>query len=291
MTEQKKTLREIDTPFYNYWQALYLSFFSSRLYVDVGKRWKGFGLLYLLLLMFIVSIPFAMRVTSDFNRFINEEMIQPLEQLPSIYIQNGKVSFDKPMPYMVKNKSGQVVLIVDTTGKVQTIDKTYPHLTTLITKNKFMYRFPSPQFFFSKEPVDSESSLFVQTISEQVNEVFDGKRWVKSSGIERVKYLSAAIIYPMVALIFFAMYLVFFLAFALMGQFVAKLFLKLSLGYKQASRLLIVSSTPQIVLLLFMLTMGWLFNWFGIVLLIVLSIYFTYAIISLKRESHKLVVS
>ncbi len=26
MTEQTKTLREIDTPFYTYWQALYLSF-------------------------------------------------------------------------------------------------------------------------------------------------------------------------------------------------------------------------------------------------------------------------
>lgn len=291
MTEQKKTLREIDTPFYNYWQALYLSFFSSRLYVDVGKRWKGFGLIYLLLLLFIVSIPFAVRVTADFNRFVNEEMIQPLAQLPSIYIQNGKVSFDKPMPYMVKNKAGQVVLIVDTTGKVQTIDKTYPNLTTLITKEKFIYRFPSPQFFFTKDPISSESSLYVQTIGEQVNEVFDGQRWVNSSGIKRVKYLSAAIIYPMVALIFFSMYLVFFLAFALMGQFVAKLFLKLSLSFKQACRLLIVSSTPQIVVLFIILTLGWLFNWLGVVLLAILSIYFTYAIISLKRESHKLVVS
>lgn len=52
MSEQNKVLRKVDAPFYNYWQAIVLSFFSSRLYVDVGKRWKGLGFRYLLLIVF-----------------------------------------------------------------------------------------------------------------------------------------------------------------------------------------------------------------------------------------------
>ncbi len=44
----KNKLKPIDAPAYGYWKALYMSFYSTRLYVDVGKRWRGIGLLYLL---------------------------------------------------------------------------------------------------------------------------------------------------------------------------------------------------------------------------------------------------
>ena len=40
----KNKLKLIDAPVYRYWDALYMSFYSRRLYVDVGKRWRGLGI-------------------------------------------------------------------------------------------------------------------------------------------------------------------------------------------------------------------------------------------------------
>ncbi|ASQ46101.1 DUF1189 family protein [Legionella clemsonensis] len=291
MAEEKQALRKIDAPLYNYFQAIILSFYSRRLYVDVGKRWKGFGMLYLLLVMFLFTLPFGLRIISDFDTFFEQQLIEPIKQLPPIYIQNGEVSFDKPMPYFIKNESGEVVSIIDTTGAIKSIDDTYPHLATLITKDKFYYRVPSPQFFFTKQPNKEKDPVYVQPLSKDINQIFDGKTWVESSGLSRVKLVSQLIIYPTIALVFFAIYLVFLLVFALMGQFLARLFFHLTISYKQTARLLAVSLTPQILFLVSGLTLDWLFPGFGLVLIILLAFYFSFAVISLKRESQKLVVS
>lgn len=288
---KEKALRSVDAPLYNYWQALYLSFFSSHLYVDVGKRWRGMGILYLLLLMFLITLPFALRVTINFNQYFSEEIIAPLKKIPKLYVQNGKVSLDKPMPYLIKNERGEVVSIIDTTGTVKTIDGTFPALSTLITKDKFYYRLPPPKFFFEKTELQNTSPIYVQPLSTEMNEVFDGEQWVKTSGIERARILSIMTIYPTIVMMFFVVYLVFFLAFALMGQLVAKIFMKFSLTYPQACRLLMVSSTPQITALVVFLTLNWVFLGLGLFLIFLLAGYFSFAVLSLKRESHKLVTS
>lgn len=291
MAKHNKALRDVDAPFYSYWQALYLSFFSRRLYVDVGKRWKGYGILYLLLLMFIVTLPFALRVTLDFNRFFDYQILEPMQKLPKFYVQNGKVSLDKPMPYLIKNSKGDVVFIIDTTGAITRIDDRYPHLSVLVTANQIIYRLPTPQFFFASANKKQESPIYIQELSKGMNEVFSGEELSKSSGIERLKILSDATIYPTIVLMFTIIYLAFFLVFALMGQFVAKLFMKFSLTYKQSCRLLIVASTPQITALVIFLTLNWVFYGFGFFLIVLFAAYFSFAVLSLKRESHKLVVS
>lgn len=227
----------------------------------------------------------------EFNVFFDQQIIEPLAKLPPLYIQNGQVTFDKPMPYFVKNKEGKIVSIIDTTGEVKTIDGKYPDLTTLITKNKFFYRVPSPKFFFTKQIDSSNNQVFVQALSTDINQVFDGKNWINSSGIKKVKLFSQVIIYPTVALVIFVIYLVFLLVFALMGQLLAKLFLHIALNFKQTTRLLIVSATPQVFTLLFGLTVNWIFTGFGLLLITLLAVYFIFAVRSLKRESHKLVVS
>lgn len=291
MTKNNKALRDVDAPFYRYWQALYLSFFSRRLYVDVGKRWKGYGMLYLLLLMFVITLPFALRVTLDFNQFFDDQILEPMRKLPKFYVQNGKVSLDKPMPYLIKNNKGQVVSIIDTTGAITRIDDRYPALSVLVTGNQIIYRLPTPQFFFASASRQQESPIYVQELSKSMNEVFSGEVLTQSSGIEKLKTLSDATIYPTIVLMFTTIYLAFFLVFALMGQFVAKLFMKFSITYKQSCRLLIVSATPQIAALVIFLTLNWTFYGLGFFLIVLFAAYFSFAVLSLKRESQKLVVS
>ena len=75
MIKKKQTLRPLDAPIYNYWQALYRSFYSGRLYIDVIKRWRGFGALYLLLAISLASIPLSLRIMVDFNHYFEKKMI------------------------------------------------------------------------------------------------------------------------------------------------------------------------------------------------------------------------
>ena len=61
-------LKNIDSPNYTYWQALYKAFYSWWLYVDVGKRWKGYGFLYLLLAVAVFSMPVSLKAIFDLKR-------------------------------------------------------------------------------------------------------------------------------------------------------------------------------------------------------------------------------
>ena len=97
--------------------------------------------------MAVLSIPFTLRMSLVFNQSFNQQIIDPLLQIPTFYVQNGEVSFDKPMPYLIKNKKGQVVLIIDTTGKVDDFTEQYPYLSILINKNIIYFKIPTPQLF------------------------------------------------------------------------------------------------------------------------------------------------
>ena len=80
---KKSVLKPIDKPAYSYWSALWKSFYSRRLYVDVGKRWSGFGILYLLLVIALLSLPFYLRVLQSVNQSFQEQIIEPSVKIPA----------------------------------------------------------------------------------------------------------------------------------------------------------------------------------------------------------------
>lgn len=289
MSQHKATaMRKIDAPHYSYGQALYHSFFNDKLYIDIGKRWRGFSFGYLLLLMCLVALPISLRLILDFNHFYNQQVLLPLKKLPEFMVQNGQVSFDKPMPYLVKNDLGDVVSMIDTTGTITDIDNRNPHLAILITKDSFIYRSPNPPQLFSNTTAPN-ISVNKQVFPKEMNQVFDGDAWIESSGIKNFQLLAEIIIYPTVAAFFFMIYLVLLFALSLMAQLVASLLLKFTLTYGQTFRLLTVSSTPQIVALMIAMTLNWFFKGMGFVLIILLAVYFSFAVLALKRASKKLV--
>ncbi|MBA2656254.1 MAG: DUF1189 family protein [Tatlockia sp.] len=292
MTEKGKNLRAIDKPVYRYWQALYRSFFDSRLYVDVAKRWKGFGFIYLFLLIALLSLPFSLRVLAEFNTFFNKEIVQPMLGLPTLYMQNGKVSINQPMPYIVKNSSGQAVAIVDTTGKISTLDGTYPNLNILVTQDKLFLRYPMPKFFFNTTtPEATSNDVQIYPFSQEGNSVFEGKEWVKKSGVLNLKIFFGVLLFPTIIFVATSVFAVFMLVFALMGQFIAQLFFKTSLSYKQACRLLIVSMTPFQWIFWLVMTLALFYSSYSLILPLLMASYFCYAVLAVKRDSQKLVHS
>lgn len=288
--KSKQELRPVDAPLYRYWEALYKSFYSSRLYVDVAKRWRGFGILYLLLALAVAAIPISVRTIIDFHDYIEHQLLYPIEQLPVLYIQKGEVMFDKPMPYMIKNKKDEVVAIIDTTGKIKKIPDKYPQLTILVTKDSIYLREPTPDLFFSTTQFPKEKkSTKIYKIPEQANEVLLGKDLVESSAIFNLTLFIQVIVYPAIVMVFFGMYLAFIFCMAFLGQVFAQTLFHVKLKYKQSFRVFTVASTPQIFLLFIMLTAKLAFPGSGLINIALCAIYFSYAVLSIKRESNKMV--
>ncbi|MGL5742731.1 MAG: DUF1189 family protein [Legionella sp.] len=291
MAKQKNKLQPIDTPVYNYWSALYKSFYSRRLYVDVGKRWRGFGVLYLVLALAIFSIPFALRLVMDFNVMYQEQIIEPLQKIPLLYVQNGAVLFDKSMPYLIKNDKGKVIIIIDTTGKVNDF-RHYPDLTTLINKNRILLKVPNPRpIKIMQIKADNASKPLVQTFDKEANFVFDGKKFAQEQSITYLKYFADILIYPMAIASFFSIFIVFFIVLGVLGEVFSSVFFSFKIKFKTSCHLLTVAGTPMLFVTMIFLTSNTIFPGLGVILFSLLIAYYSYAIYSLKAESKQVVIS
>lgn len=287
---KKQRLRPVDAPFYSYWQGIYLAFYSSRFYVDVAKRWRGYGVLYLLLVVAIALIPLSARVIVYFNNYFDEQLVLPLKKLPPLYIQNGKVEFDKPMPYRIKNSAGETVAIIDTTGEVKEIDASYPELTLLITKDKIFFRPPQFRLFFTNPAELKGDKIYAQSLSKGSNEVFMGKDWVASSGILKLKWVAELLVFPLLTCFVFGLYATTMLFLAFIGQLFAITIFKFRLSFKDACRLFLVASTAQTFIYFGLLAAHISISWGGIFYIILLAFYFSYAVLAVRRESKKVVL-
>lgn len=290
MAKRTQAIRNITHPLYHYYQAVYLSFFSPRIYVDVANRWKGIGFLYLMFVLILASIPLTARMIIDFNRYFDQAMIYPVMQLPPLMIQNGIVSLDKPMPYIIKNSQGDIVSIVDTTGTINAIDHHYPHLAILITKNKIAYRPPKMRLFFNQHQSQIGDAVYEQTLDENDNEVFDVQEWFKSSHVGMLKHLGQFLMYPLVLSVLCSAYLIVTLLFALLGQLVAQLMFSTKLKFKETCRLLSVAVTPQLMIFIILLTCNLVLPWAGIVYTSLIAGYFSFAVFSVNRSRKSMVI-
>lgn len=288
MNKEKNALKPIDTPAYSYWSALYMSFYSRLLYVDVGKRWKGFGIFYLILVIALCSIPFALRMGFSLNQSFKDQITDPLSKIPVFYIQNGEVLFDKPMPYLIKNDQGEVVVLIDTTGKNNDFPAQYPYLTILINKDQISLKVPSLKLFNMTEKKPSRGVPLVQKFDKGTNVVFDGKSIAEQSSIKELKFFSQLMIYPMIVSIFFSIFVIFFLVLAFLGQVFSNIFFSFNVTFPQSCRLLTVAGTPMLLLLLILLTLNSIFQGSGFILLALLIVYYSFALYSLRSESRRI---
>ena len=236
MARAKNKLKLMDAPIYHYWQALYLSFYSKRLYIDVGKRWQGIGLLYFLLAIAVCSIPLALRVGINLDQSFNEQIIEPLLQVPDIYVQNGEASLDKPMPFLIKNKKDQVVLVVDTRTNDSLFGPEYPNLSILINKDKVYFKTPTPQLFSTILPETTKSEPQSQSFGKGTNFVFNGKKIVEENGMLKLKHMAQLMIYPIIVVILYSMFVVIFLVLAFLGQVFASIFFSFKISFSESSR-------------------------------------------------------
>jgi hypothetical protein len=215
---------------YSFFHAPVLSFFSNSFYQDVAKDWRGTGLLYLLILAALVWIPTTIKMHREFGRFATNEAPRITQQIPRVTITDGKVSTDVAMPYFINNPDdGTPLMIIDTTGEYENLDKTPARV--LLTKTKLITR--------SERDVRSYDLSGVKSFEVDRGKVegwlATGKTWLTLA------------LYPVLVIGTFALRAIQILIYALIGGLFARM-LNTNLSYKTLMRLAAVAITPVIVL-------------------------------------------
>jgi hypothetical protein len=110
---------------FTYFDALWQSFFSRSLYIDVAKRWRGVGFLYLLLVVMISWLPDLAKMQISFQQLRGDPAEGFIHQVPAISITDGVASADVETPYFIKDpKDGKVLGIIDFTGQYTNLENT-----------------------------------------------------------------------------------------------------------------------------------------------------------------------
>ena len=275
----------MNLPSYRYYHALYLSFYASRLYVDVAKRWQGFGIKYLLMAILIGSIPLSSRIIIEFNQFFSEQILFPVKVLPTLAIKKGEVIFKKPMPYLIKNNKKQVISIVDTSGAMTTINNdAYPELKVLLTKHEIFFRPPNFEQFLSNTTSSIGNKIYSHTFSKTINGTFEGAHWITTSGISKLNTLVIMLIFPLVTFFYWAIFSTVILLLSTLWQLCSDVLLGIKFEFEASSRLLAVSSTPLLAFFFLIRANNFVFHGVGFIYLTIFIGYFFYAVLSVKRE-------
>ncbi len=207
-----------------------LSFFSKKLYIDVGRNWKGVNILYLLLLLAVCLIPTMMNLHRGMSNFVNNEAPAIINQIPEITITDGRVSIKEAQPYyIIDPDSGKPLAIIDTTGRIESLKDTDAYC--LLTGNKVIMKKSN----FENRTYDLSNVKAFAADGEQIT------GWLQIGG----KFLAVAM-YPFALLGSYVYRIVQVLIYAVIGLLFASL-CNTKLSYAALVRLAVVAVTPCII--------------------------------------------
>ncbi len=220
---------------YSYLQALLMSFFSVDIYVDVRHRWKGFGALYLLSTVAILTVPLALFVGLDKYNYYNDVLMPSLKKLPSMEVIKGELQFNKKSPFFINNpKTNKPIIIIDTSGKITELNnKSYPSASLLITKYSMVSRFEDTPATMEKFAKELNGKISQQSIIPM---------------FENLKFIVFNALYPSLTMLLYGMLLSIIAILAFIMKVFARILLKYKINFKQSMRIACVSSTPMITL-------------------------------------------
>ena len=294
MKNNKTNLNALDKRIYKYWQAWFLAFFSSRLYIDVGKRWRGWGLGYFFLLIAFVAIPISIKAIHMFNQYYKYEFLDPIEKIPSFEIRQERLVFPYFMPYLIKNKYNEVSIIIDENANLTEINYIYPRWMMVINRDHIYIRLPVLSFLASDRMAPKLANISTNNVDAQSFKnisyaSFNGKYWVSESHLSKMRWYFLISMYPSLTMLLFGFFSVFLFFLAILGRAFSYTILKFKLDFKRTYRLMLVSAGTGVSV--FILSLSYVkLPLLGFYLLLIITLYFFYAIMCLKRESKKMVL-
>lgn len=216
---------------YSIFHPLVLSFFSKSLYRDVGKHWRGTGLLYLFVILALVWIPSMIKGHLAVSRWVDGESKEITKQIPAITISKGQVSTDVTTPHFIKDpKTGTDIAIIDTTGEYETLENT--EAKALLTKSKVIV---------------AQNAGRTQTYDLSGVQSFYVDRSRVESWLVTTKQWFVPVLYPLALIFSFIFRAIQVLVYALVGLLFARI-LHANLSYKTLMRLAAIAITPVLML-------------------------------------------
>jgi len=216
---------------YSIFHPLVLSFFSKSLYRDVGKNWRGTGLLYLFIILALFWIPTIIKGQLGLSAWVDGDSKEITKQIPAITITKGQVSTDVPTPHIIKDpKTGEDIAIIDTSGTYQNLDNSDAKI--LLTKSKLIVR---------KSATESQT----YDISGVQSFYLDHSKMEGWLALSKTWFIP--VLYPLALIFSFIFRAVQILIYAVVGLLFARI-LKANLDYKTLMRLSAIAITPVLVL-------------------------------------------
>jgi hypothetical protein len=246
---------------YSIFHPLVLSFFSKSLYRDVGKNWRGTGLLYLAIILALLWIPTIIKGQLGMSAWVGGDSREITKQIPAITITKGQVSTDVPTPHVIKDpKTGADIAIIDTSGTYQNLDNSDAKL--LLTKSKLIVRKTEKE---SQTYDLSGVQSFYLDHSKVEGWLALGKTWF------------IPVLYPLALIFSFIFRAVQILIYACVGLLFARI-LKANLDFKTLMRLAAIAITPVLVLNLIFEFLPGRIPWWSILGIIVALAYLFFAV-------------
>lgn len=207
-----------------------MSFFSQDLYCDVGLNWRRTCLGYLFVLLALCWIPSMVKVHLGLSEFIETEAPKFVSQVPTITIKDGLASVDEPQPYyIVDPDTNDVLIIIDTTGTITSIDDS--NALGLITSTEAIYK---------------EDELQTRTFNFAEIEDFTLTQAKINRWLNTLRTLAVPVMYPAVLAGSYVFRIIQALIFAAVGMLFAY-WCKTQVGYMAMLRLAVVALTPAII--------------------------------------------
>src|SRR5437762_1391096 len=118
---------------YSAFSALFLApLFSGELSRDIARRWRGIGFWFVVLQLLITWLVVLIVWQRGFNRFVQNDMPKISDQIPPVTIKDGVASSPVTQPYEIKDpESGKPFVVIDTTGQINSLDRSGEHTSEL----------------------------------------------------------------------------------------------------------------------------------------------------------------
>lgn len=263
---------------FSYWQAILMSFYSVDLYVDVKHRWRGFGAIYLALVMALAALPWSIKVGVEKYNYYHQVLIPTLKKMPTLDIYKGELVFKKEQPYFLNNPvTHKPLVIIDTTGKIKDLpNKKYPSAALLFSKYAIVSQF-------------GNMPPYVQKLDKDITAKISSKLIIPM--FERLKNLFFTTFYPMVMMLWFGMAFGFLIVISFLLKMFSVAVLRYEITYRNALRLAAVSMTPMIFTFMIFAVLHLQGHGEGVLLFVIWFGYYIFAIRSNKfAAKHPLII-
>lgn len=213
-------------------EALYLSFYSKRLYRDVATNWGGYAILYLLMLVALSWISAVWQAQDAITIGFKKNAYDFFSQIPEIKVKDGEISTPQNIPYFIRNpENNKVIAIIDTSGKFKNLKEAKTQV--LVTQS---------QIFVNKQK-EKETRIYqipkniTQTISSYYIYLF----------LQKVVGFIWIPLFITCVLVSFIFRLIQAFFYALIGK-VFNYFYGANLTYGQITQITMVALTPAIII-------------------------------------------